>query len=362
MGTAIHALRIRNFQSLHDVQLELAPFTVIVGPSSSGKSALTRAIRTLTSNRRGTEFITHGQRVCSISATTPNGVVTLTRSRTGSNASENNYTIIPTGLPPQTYAKLGGTTPQDVSDFLGLPNATDSTPMLQFASQFDKPYQLDDSAGEVARTLGALTNVNVIFESARESNRRKLTTAQTLRTRSDDLANIKARIPEFQSLRAQDEALTAAERHIRTAQELQRSIARLEATIQVLETTAPLIDRLTPLATLTIPDDATLLDAHRALQSFQQALQRIQPLQQAVQAATRALEAAEADHTALGQQYKDLIGSTANDLDAYLRAYGDTHVHTDVAGQEVDFIPTLNAAALALQWIEERQGTPGGQA
>lgn len=43
----IHRIRIRNFGSLYDIDVELGPLTLLLGPNASGKSMFIRALRTI---------------------------------------------------------------------------------------------------------------------------------------------------------------------------------------------------------------------------------------------------------------------------------------------------------------------------
>jgi len=350
----IHRLHVRNFQSLHDVNLELLPFTVIVGPSSSGKSALTRAIKTLTSNRRGTEWITHGERTASITAETEQGTVTLTRSRSSA-SSDNAYTITPTGQPTlqRIYAKLGGDTPEDVSRFMGIPANSN----LIFAGQFDKPFLLDDSTAEVARTLGALTNVNVIFEAARESNRRKLANSVTLRDRAASLAAIKERIPGFKALRAQDDALTAAELRIEQARLLTQQIARLSQALDAVTIIDPTLPNLQRLADIVVPDETSILRAQSALSGFQTTLARVPTLAKAQQAAQQAYDVVDAQEEDLLARYATFTGELTDTLHGWFAAVverGRTRVETESSGFEVEWIQLDYAVELFIKYLETK--------
>lgn len=213
-------ITIRNFQSLSDVAVELKPFTVIVGPSSSGKSAFTRALRTLTSNQRGDSFITHGETQTVIKAKTDKGTVALLRGK------KNEYVIIPEDDPTQqkTYTKLAGNTPEEVSEFIGIP-AKDP---LNYSNQFDMPYLLTSSAAEVARTLGELTNVSVIFEASREANRQRLQASSTLKTRAADYEALTANLDKYRNLKQNAAYLTEAEEVLSRAREVQTRISRVE--------------------------------------------------------------------------------------------------------------------------------------
>jgi len=367
-GPRLHALSVRNFQSLHAVDLTLAPFTVIVGPSSSGKSALTRAIRTLVSNRRGTEWITHGERTASITAVTDNGTVTLTRSRiTGS--SDNAYLVTAAGPSPapteedsenesrersdrssRTYSKLGGDTPQDISDFLGIA----SNSPINFAGQFDKPFLLDDPSSEVARALGALTNVDVIFAGARESNRRKLNASALLRTRTEDLEAVKARIPGIKALRTQDDALTRAEALIEAARGIQRRLRALQDALDTIEVTVPLIERLKPIATLVVPDAQGILDAQQAVSDLRAAWARVPAYSKAVQEAQQAYDAVEVQESTLLDRYQELAGSITQDLRGYFEAYIPASARIRQAGQ--DFVEVQQAVDVFVKFLETKAG------
>lgn len=350
--TPLRSLSIRNFQSLRDVSLDLAPFTVIVGPSSSGKSALTRAIKTLTSNRRGTDFITQGENTCTIEATTPTGTVTLTRSP--STAPQANAYVLtpspdsPASPAPTTYTKLGGETPEDVSRFLGIPaNST-----LHFAGQFDKPFLLDETGSEVARTLGALTNVSVILDGAKEANRRKLQAAATKKLRDQDLEAVRSRIPEFVSLKDQAAALVAAEEALSTAQKLSADLARIDASLGAIEVLERALPSMREQAHLDVPDDAAITEAHNAHQKLSQLLSGISTLVPAVRAAESNLAAAEADLADVEAEHSRMIEQIGADVSSFVRERIDpmltdpTTGYVDVShviGIFVDFLETVSA-------------------
>jgi len=62
----LRRVSVHGYQSLEDVDLELAPLTVIVGPSRSGKSALVRALRSAFFNATGAAFIRRGARAATV--------------------------------------------------------------------------------------------------------------------------------------------------------------------------------------------------------------------------------------------------------------------------------------------------------
>jgi len=244
-------LSIRNYQSLHHVDLTLSPFTVIVGPSSSGKSALTRALRTLANNTRGSSFVSTWAKRSVIEASFAHrGTVTLTR---GAKTDDNSYVLTTEpDLPSPMFTKLGGEVPEEVSAFLGIDSS------ITFADQFDRPYLLADSASEVARTFAALTNVHTVFAAAREANRTRLERSGRHKIRLADLEGIKAQREAFKALGVRLAKQREAEirlgraqslneqtdRLILWAQQLSRANEFIEATLRILSKPVPSLDRV----------------------------------------------------------------------------------------------------------------------
>jgi DNA repair ATPase RecN len=358
----IQHIAIRNFQSLQDIDLDLAPLTVIVGPSSSGKSAFIRAMLALVRNRRGTDFITHGEHTASISATFSsthplhNGIVTLTRS---TRTAPNSYTLIPSDPahplhPKAEFTKLGGDVPSDISSFIGIP--TDLAP-LAIASQFDKPYLLDAPGTEVARVFGSLTNAHIILNGARESNRQKFTASQTLRTRAADLAAIKERIPEFQSLKQQRAALDTAEALIAEARVTQQRIAdlqRLADTLDIAEQAIPALQ--STLASIPEPLDIDalvddLVRAQKRLEQYTDAIGAIQRARTAHSAAEQAFQLAEDQHNQAIALVRTGMQDIASGFETYMREHGKSI--EDRSAGAFDTIDVAEAANLAARYAAQ---------
>jgi energy-coupling factor transporter ATP-binding protein EcfA2 len=259
---ALSSIAVRHYQSLVDVSLTLGNFTVIVGPSSSGKSAFVRSLQTLTHNARGSAFITQGRAGCSIVATLPTGIVTLTRTKS---SSASDAYIVATPYDQRRYTKLGGSTPPEVTQIFGQmadPSA--------IASQFDPPYLLTQSPAEAARTLAALTGSDVVLEGAREANRRRLEATATLRTRTQDRAKAEQELASHAQHQQQSAHLDSAEPHLTDAKALLHQCAALQGLLDHIsaDSTGIQIHREALASLPSIPDLApldTLSDSIRAL-------------------------------------------------------------------------------------------------
>ena len=285
---------IKNFQSLHNVSLDLSPLTVIVGPSSSGKSAFTRALKTLTSNQRGDSFITHGESQTVITAKTDKGTVALLRGK------KNEYVLIPEDDSAQqkTFTKLAGNTPEEVSEFIGIP-AKDP---LNYSNQFDMPYLLTTSAAEVARTLGELTNVSVIFEASREANRQRLQASSTLKTRASDYESLTQNLDKYRALKSNGEKLELAEDLLKQAHSVQTRIKMLEAVLSHIKDI--------PAVTLKpVPDLSEIERIHHLTSTLKNILDRLTRSQQTLDTETekskRLTEAVQAKEQEYSQTLED---------------------------------------------------------
>ena len=74
---------------------------------------------------------------------------------------------------------------------------------LNFAQQFDMPFLLDDSGSKVAKILGEITNVNVLYAANRQANGLKAIATKTLAVRKQDLEDQKGLLAGFASLPAE---------------------------------------------------------------------------------------------------------------------------------------------------------------
>lgn len=234
-------VQVRNFQSLRDVHLPLEKYTVIVGRSSSGKSALTRALRLLFFGGRGTSYVSHGEKNAKVQASFADSLDNVHLSDLAietTRGKDNQYEVfapeIDSRNDPEVYTKLSGAVPEAVQRLMQVSE-------LSFADQFDKPYLLDATGSEIARSLGELTEVTRIFAAVKEANRRKGAVSSTLSTRRSDLAAAQEAAEGFRDLPTQVRALTALEARwaaIREesyrAQRLEDAIARVEVSESAL--------------------------------------------------------------------------------------------------------------------------------
>ena len=150
----LESIEIQDFQSIASAQLRLGRFTVLVGPSSTGKSAVLRAIRLLARNGSGTSYVRVGCTKTKVTAHFSDAAVSITRG-----TKVNEYEVLADGE-PKTWAKCGTSTPDAVASVINIGDESLST-------QHDPPYLLASTAGEVAVLLGELTGADIAQDASK---------------------------------------------------------------------------------------------------------------------------------------------------------------------------------------------------
>lgn len=225
------SVTLTDYQSHQSTHLELGPFTVIVGSSSSGKSAIVRALRLVAENARGTSYVRQGAKsarvALELSGNEPvlesSTVVTIERGKGIST-----YTLRLPGMhhEPVEFTKCAGNVPDAVDAALELGESK-----LWIAGQFDRPYLLDETGAEVARVLGKLTNVNMIYAAVREANRRASEARRLHTARSGELEAARSDIKKYVSLPGRLAAGRAAEESLNKSEALADRAERLSERI-----------------------------------------------------------------------------------------------------------------------------------
>jgi len=218
----LQRLVVEDFQSIEKADIELGGLTVIVGPSSSGKSAFIRAARALFRNINSPSVVRHGAGTTRVTAHFDDGTVSLERGKGAST-----YRLTKKDGGEDAYPKSGVAVPDDIAKFLCAPiiEAQD----LLFTTQFDRPFLLAESGSTTARVIGDLTNANLLHEATREANRRRLERSGKLKVRKADVQTGLDRLKGLgaSSLQVKKEALAEVRGSIDEVREQARQVKDL---------------------------------------------------------------------------------------------------------------------------------------
>ena len=212
-------VRIQNFQSIEDAEVEIDGFTVITGPNNSGKSALMRAIRGVFTNAPAGPLVRHGAKHLSVGLAFPDGSTVLWEK--GSKL--NRYTVNGKEL-----SSVGRGVPPEVSA-LGIQEVKAASDRLwpQIAEQFTGSLFLVNRPGSVvAEALSDVDRVGTLTEALRLSESDRRSCASELKIRRKDLHTHQEQAATYEGL---DEVLKAVSDWEDRQQELTRDESELTA-------------------------------------------------------------------------------------------------------------------------------------
>ena len=247
------SISVRDFQSLAEVDLELGPLTVIVGPGNSGKTAAVRALRALAFNRTGSDFIRHGQAMSVVIVETAEG---------GRIAWVKDKTTARYMVGDRELTKMAGAVPEEVSDVLGIRRleveaGTQAVPQIH--SQFDSPFLIAESPSKAARVVAKLTRLDVIVSAQTQA-------ARDLKRAAGEL---KAQRAALEEARAAHVTAVAEEKQ---AQSLARQVTALyDAAVTAgedlaaAEAAVDAVKQAQALATRSLPDSASFEEVEALL-------------------------------------------------------------------------------------------------
>lgn len=182
----IREVRVKNYQSLYGVTLQLGNFTVVFGNSDVGKSALYRAIRGLATCEEGDSFISKGKPVAGVSLILSDysgeepyynkTVVWLKRrSKSSEYYMEVDSSPYGTQVGDNVHMKKDWKRcrklPQMLEDVLGMRGISLDGERFypNFRGQFERPFFLFESSPRKARMLGVLIS-NILLYAIKLAN------------------------------------------------------------------------------------------------------------------------------------------------------------------------------------------------
>ena len=142
---AFGKLRIDNFQAQEGLEVDLGGLTVITGPSDRGKSSCIRALAWLLFNDAPKDCTTWGKDFCRVQLEVDGHMIIRYRDR------KENYYI----LDGQKFSCLRTSVPPEIQNVLKI--APDN-----IQRQHDPVFWFSETAGEVARRLNSIVNLDVI--------------------------------------------------------------------------------------------------------------------------------------------------------------------------------------------------------
>ena len=218
----IERVELRNFQSHTKSQFEFeAGVNAIIGPSDSGKTAILRALRWVIWNRPlGDAFRSDWGGDTSVTIQVPNNEITRWKHDNG-----HGYTINGSKL---TAIKTD--VPDDVVRILNIDE-------VNLQQQFDRPFLLDSSAGEVAAHFNRIAHLDIIDATTK-------THASWQRQLNQDVRVYESKIEEYENSLIKFNHISEMEKKIIRAEKLQNRIEKLDKDLMELSRIIDVIEEV----------------------------------------------------------------------------------------------------------------------
>lgn len=184
-------VKIKNFQSLKEVELDVQGLTTVTGTNNTGKSALTRAIYNAFSSARGSTFVRQGENHCTVD---------IDFDGTGfvweKGAKVNRYLVSGRKLD-----KVGSEVPVEVTDLGVKPVVVDGREVWpQFAKQFDQLFLLNQPPSTLASALSDVDTIDKLDKALDQARKETRELTSKIKSKREDLHSEKARLKLFQDL------------------------------------------------------------------------------------------------------------------------------------------------------------------
>lgn len=178
-------IKIKNFQSLQDVTLNLGQITIIEGKTDVGKSAVSRALNAFFSNSFSEDYAFKDTFPFGI-LIEKDGVSAVGRRTTKGVEYKFNDTL---------YNKTAKAVPAEIKDFLGIKEYAideDLSLIFQFQNQFDSPFLLSkEYSSSVSKIISKVSNLNIVMAVIRKLFGEQMSKKQEITLTTNTLKDIK---------------------------------------------------------------------------------------------------------------------------------------------------------------------------
>lgn len=240
-------VKIENFQSIKDIEFSIDRYTVLTGPSNSGKSAICRAIEGALFNRSGDGFVRHGEKHAKVSLLIGDKEIVWTKG-----SGKNNYTVN-----GEVYDKVGTDVPNPILE-MGFHDVDLSRSKLRpqmGTDQFDILFLIREQGSIISEVFSALGRLDVITKAGKECSTDLKGKKSLLKTRYDDLSAVDKRLLSYNGFEKVVLATESLESDKQEISELQVDIDFLLKAKKDLDEYNSTIDHLGKVKKLSVPKD-----------------------------------------------------------------------------------------------------------
>jgi exonuclease SbcC len=222
----IKSLQITNFESHKDSKLEFCNgVNSIIGPTDVGKSTIINALNWVIYNKPGGDsFRSHWGGGTKTKIELENYIVTREKGKENKYClgyKESSYNEAPKG---DSYKAFGQGVPEDIKKALNFSD-------VNLQEQFDSPFLLSESSGEVAKFLNKIVHLDIIDTSIKNINKTLRDEESAIKILTDEIKQLKKNKKSYDWLTEAEGYLEALETEENLCLSKQKDLARLQTII-----------------------------------------------------------------------------------------------------------------------------------
>lgn len=243
-------IRVRNFQSIEDAEVEVSGLTVVTGQNNSGKTALMRAVRGVFENSGGDAFVRHGTDALAVHLDFGDADVTWTKGPK----------VKPTYVVGGKTINPGRAVPDEVTSLGIAPVQAGSGEVWpQIAPQFTgQLFLLDLPGSAIAEVVSDVDRVSKLTEALRYADSDKRSANADLKVRRKDRDDAQAEVQRFDGLDASADVYATASRSMSDASDAGDELDTARAVADRLRASSVRVSALAGVSSVSVPtpDDA----------------------------------------------------------------------------------------------------------
>jgi len=220
----IKSVCIKNFQSHRDTYLEFEKgINSIIGNSDSGKTAIIRALLWVFTNRPlGDSIISNWADEVEVGGRFSEGIEII-RKR---NKDFNGY-ILKNGDKQLEFKAIGTDVPEEIKQVINMNS-------INIQKQFDSPFLLADTPGEVANTFNQVANLDIVGKCIKSCLSELRTLKSEIGYNEKQIENLEAQLTEYEFIDKVEGLLAGLEQKEKKRQELEKRLERLSSLKETL--------------------------------------------------------------------------------------------------------------------------------